>query len=167
VLIDPFRFARSGDLLERTFSLLPEGRLEGIVSGQTDICLKIQGNTQDWSRPVLEGQIQGFVKRQCQVCLQELQIPLDISFRVAPVTSEEQALGLRQDLEPIVIIDNSLALGSLVNDEVILALPATTSHWETDGEECVKTDAFSIGDIPEQTKVSPFAVLKSVKQKDC
>ena len=173
VLIDPFRFARTGEQLVTDLSLLPEGRLQGLITEKSNITLNLEGSRNEYKRFMLEGHISGSVSVQCQVCLESIQMPLDINFRLFPVMSEEQAERLRQEFEPIVIEDNSLLLEELVTNELILSLPVAVSHIEIDGKDCANKDNFSTGNLEkerqEEKKSSPFAKLESLKttkQKD-
>jgi len=130
----------------------------------------LKGGRNDDRRYVLEGHIDGSVIVQCQVCLENMKVPLDINFRLFPVMSEEQAERLKEDLEPIVIEDNSLALSTLVTNELILSMSVTNSHIEFDGTDCIDKDSYNSGTVEEfrqeEKKESPFAILKSFKQKD-
>jgi len=170
VFIDPFRFARTGEQLETVISLLPEGRLQGIIADKSSINLNLRGSRNENRRYMLEGHISGAVIVQCQVCLEKMDVPLDINFRLFPVMSEEQAERLDQELEPIVIEDNSLALNDLVTNELILSMSVTYSHIEVDGSDCADKANFTAGDLQQEyqkeKKSSPFAILKSIKQKD-
>ena len=169
-MIDPFRFARKGKQLERILGLRPEGRLQGIIAEKCDINLQLSGNRDSNNRLLLEGHISGAVIVQCQVCLDNLQMPVDFSFRLYPVSSEEQAEKLQKDFEPLVVEDNSLALSELVTNELILTLPVAISHLSVDGTNCVNEDKFSAGDLTEERlkegKSSPFAILKSMEIKE-
>lgn len=170
MLIDPFRFARKGEQLERVLSLSPEGRMEGIITQKSEVVLTITGNKNEDNRYVLEGHIGGDAIVQCQVCLEDMKMPLDIDFRLFPVMSEEQAERLYKDCEPIVIEDNSLDLNELVINELILSMPVALSHIDADGSDCADKEKFTVGELPEESrnekKSSPFAILQSIKQKD-
>ena len=170
-MIDPFRFARTGEQLEKVITLLPEGRLQGVIADKCAVTLQLEGSRNEQNRFVLEGHISGFVVVQCQVCLHNMQMPLDVDFRLVLVSSEQQADNLQQEFEPIVIEDNSLALSELVINELILSMPVAISHLEVDGKDCASKDSFSIGNVDtfdkekrqEEKESSPFAILKSIK----
>jgi len=167
VLIDPFRFARTGEQIKTVLSLMPEGRLQGIIADKSNITLNLKGSRNENRRFMLEGHISGSVSVQCQVCLENVQMPLDIHFRLFPVMSEEQAERLQEEFEPIVIEDNSLALTELVTNELILSMPVATSHIEIDGKDCAEKGSFSAGNLEkerqEEKTSSPFAMLESLK----
>jgi len=163
-VIDPFRFARSAEQLERVISLSPDGRLEGIIAETCDITLQLNGGRHENKRFVLDGHISGSVVVQCQVCIENMAMPLNIDFRVFPVKSEEQAERLHDDFEPIVINENNnLALKELVTNELILSMPVAFSHIEIEGVDCANMDNFTSGVVQEEKKISPFAMLKSKK----
>lgn len=166
MLIDPFRFARAGEQLVKVIDLNPEGRLDGIIAAKCNVSLLLKGSRNEANRLLLEGNIEGFIDVQCQVCLESMQLPVDIAFRLLPVSSEQQAERLQDEFEPIVIEDNSLALSELVINELILSLPVTFSHIEVDGRDCARKDSFTAGMVQEEKKTSPFAVLKSIQQKE-
>ena len=163
-MIDPFRFARIGEHLEKLICLSPDGRLEGILAGESEIFLTLDGSRHENKRFMLNGHIAGFAKVQCQVCLEQMKLPLDINFRVFPLRSEEQAERLQEEFEPIVINDdNRLALSELVTNELILSMPVASSHIEIEGVNCANKDDFTSGKVEVKKKVSPFAILKSKK----
>ena len=168
-MIDPFRFAKRGQQLEKVVTLLPKGRLDGIIADKSDVSLQLTGGKYEKNRFVLEGHLGGTATVQCQVCLENLALPLDIDFSVVPVTSEERAEQLQQEYEPIVIEDNSLALSELVTNELILSMPVACTHIEINGEECIEKDSLSTDTVidsgQEEKKSSPFAILKSIKQQ--
>ena len=169
MIIDPFRFAKKGEQLEKVLSLTSDGRLQGVITGKSDVTLTLEGGRFENKRLMLKGNIKGSISVQCQVCLHNMQMPVNIDFKLFPVSSEQQAESLQEEFEPIVIEDNSLALIELVTNELILSMPVAVSHIEIDGRDCVDKDIFSSGspvlDTKEETKISPFAVLKSIKQK--
>jgi uncharacterized protein len=163
-VIDPFRFARSGEQLEKVISLSPKGRLDGVLAEKCDITLQLNGGRHENKRFVLDGHINGSLIVQCQVCLEKMALPLDIDFRVFPVKSEEQAERLHEDFEPIVINENNnLALEELVTNELILSIPVAFSHIEIEGNDCANMDNFTSGIVQVEKKISPFAMLKSKK----
>ena len=170
MIIDPFRFSRAGEYLEKVLKLKPVKRLDGIITENSDVTLSLTGSRNENNRFMLDGHIKGSVIVQCQVCLNDLPMPLDIRFRLFPVMSEQQAERLHEDLEPLVIEDNSLDLIELVINELILTMPVVNSHIEIDGTDCADINSFSVGDISkhieDEKNSSPFAVLKSIKQKD-
>lgn len=163
-MIDPFRFARTGEQLERVINLTPEGRLEGIIAEKCDVTLDLKGGRHENKRFILDGHISGLAKVQCQVCLETMDMPLDIDFRVFPLKSEDQVERLQEEFEPIVIDEsNNLALSELVTNELILSMPVAFSHIEIEGKDCANRTNFTSGVIQEEKKISPFAILKTKK----
>ncbi len=170
MLIDPFRFAKKGDQLDKVFNLLPEGRLEGIITGSSDVNLHLEGNKTEQRKFVLDGRLTGNVCVQCQVCLENIHLPVDFDFRLYPVSSEQQAEDMQKEFEPVIVEDNSLALDELVINELILSMPVVTTHVDSDGKDCAVKVSFSSGSLPEEVQdeknTSPFAILNSIKQED-
>ena len=170
MIIDPFRFSRAGEHLVKVLKLKPIKRLDGIIAENSDVTLNLIGSRNENNRFMLDGHIEGSVNVQCQVCLENLSMPLDIRFRLFPVMSEQQAERLHEDLEPLVIEDNSLDLIELVINELILTMPVVSSHVGIDGTDCADNISFSVGDISkhieDEKNSSPFAILNTIKQKD-
>ena len=170
MLIDPFRFAKKGDQLEKVFNLKPEGRLEGLITANSDVNLHLEGNMTEQKKFVLDGRITGKVSVQCQVCLDNIQMPIDFDFKLYPVSSEQLAEDMQQEFEPVIVEDNKLALDELVINELILSMPVVSTHIDNEGKDCTDKVSFTSGSLPEvkqdEKKVSPFAILNSIKQKD-
>jgi len=170
MLIDPFRFAKKGDQLEQVFNLEPEGRLKGVIAGPSDITLHLEGSISEQKKFVLEGKIEGMICVQCQVCLENIRMPVEFEFRLYPVSTEQQAETLEKECEPVIIEENSMALRELVVTELILSMPVVTTHIDIEGKNCADNSSFSVGNLPEDCQndknSSPFAILNSIKQKD-
>ncbi len=162
MIIDPFRFAKRAQQLNTIVQLMPVGRLEGVIAQESQLNLLLNGGRNENNRLVLSGEINGTVKVICQVCLDIVEYPVDITFRLLPVISEEQAEKLNQNIEPIIIEDDKLELDELVNNELILAMPVAICHRDVDGKDCADKDNFTVGEIEHQTKSSPFDVLKNI-----
>lgn len=170
MVIDPFRFARKGEQLDKVIRLSPKGRLHGIITEASDLRLQMTGGRNEQKRFMLEGFISGEATAQCQVCLMNMSIPVKIEFTLFPVSSEQQAERLQENLDPIIIEDNCLELAELVTNELILSMPVALSHAGIGGRDCVDKERFSTEDLSEkeqkENQPSPFAILKSIKRKE-
>lgn len=111
----------------------------------------------------LEGRIQGVLHLTCQRCLDSVDYPVQIQFRLALVDSEAAAERLAEAYEPWLLEDERVVVRDVIEDELLLALPAFPQHADT--ESCVlpgyRQD--EIESVAEE-KPNPFAALARLKR---
>ncbi len=101
----------------------------------------------------------------CQRCLQPLGLELAGDTTLAVVLSDEQASQLPRNIEPLLLSEPEVTdLWDVVEDELILALPAYSYH-ET--HECRATvgeyRAPEVRETPDNAQPNPFNVLEQLK----
>jgi uncharacterized protein len=101
----------------------------------------------------------------CQRCLQVLPLDLESDNTLAVVWSDEQASELPRHLEPLLLaVEDDGSLWEVVEDELILALPAFNYH---DTEQCRETLTEFTAPPTEQTRgadrPNPFNMLAQLK----
>lgn len=78
---------------------------------------------------IIEGQIEANLELKCQNCLQALEWPVKTTVRLGVVTSIDQANRLPEEFDPLLITGGEkILLKSIIEDELILALPAYPKH---------------------------------------
>jgi uncharacterized protein len=90
---------------------------------------------------------------------------VDTDFLLGLIQHESKAEHLAERYEPWVIeTDDPVVLSSVIEDELILALPIVPKHEQA----CLPKDMWQSGEeIGEEEKpASPFAVLSALKKKD-
>lgn len=102
------------------------------------------------------------VRQECQRCLNPVEVELNANFCLAVVLNEEQAKNLPRYYDPL-LIEEDVVLASLVEEELILTLPAVAYH-----NDC--SVKLSYGESETQAsegdeKPNPFSVLAALKQK--
>jgi uncharacterized protein len=112
----------------------------------------------------VEAQITAEVVLECQRCLGEMTQLLETRTVMACIWDDEDAAQLPSSYEPL-IVQETANLSDIVEEELLLALPASPMH----AEDCI-TDAqrVALGDEEgciesEGRKESPFAVLAKLK----
>lgn len=109
------------------------------------------------------GHLETAVEMICQRCMEPMLIPLVVDFRLGLVHSEAQALELPQGYEPLLIVEDEIAIAELVADELILALPLVALHKEVRQCEAL---GFTLptGEEPPvgAEKAHPFATLSTL-----
>lgn len=126
--------------------------------------------TDDARRPVIKGWIEATLPIICQRCMRPMELPLKLDVALGIVQSEQQAERLPEDLDPLLVDEDPVRLADLIEDELILALPAIAMHPE-DSTDCSwqKAAGKGKGIEPADTKVdaggkkNPFAVLANLK----
>ena len=173
VEVEPFRLVEQGRLFDgriplndfkRVNELLFEPSTEDLKGHQTLVNVHLEFTYTDTRLPVIKGKISSDLKMTCQRCLEAKDEPLDISFEVVLVSSDEQAERLQEGYDTWLVEDQTLLIKQFLEDEILLAIPFVVTH-----EDC-KPERDLIEALPEdiekqisQEKDNPFAVLKDLK----
>lgn len=162
-LIDPLLFAERRSILAGALKISVLERLSGmVVNADKDINVNVQFAKQG-KRAVISGTIQTLLELECQSCLQEMAWLIDLAFKLAVVSSLEEADKLEIDCEPLLLDGEKISLNDLIEDEILLAIPDYPKH----GYDCIprhrsKDPAF---DDNGQTETNnPFSVLAKLKK---
>ncbi len=106
---------------------------------------------------VLTGLIEGRLRLICQRCLQALEFPLQVEFRLGIVASEAEIDRLPEGYEPLLANGELLRTADVVEDEILLLIPAVPMHGgETQCESGYRNR-------PVQERDNPFSVLEKLK----
>ncbi|WP_075185198.1 YceD family protein [Teredinibacter haidensis] len=134
-----------------------EGR---VISAELEFFRDEQG------RRRLSGNVSACVTLECQRCLEPFVLNIATEVNLAVVLDEEQLEMLPRSLDPWLISEEQGDLHSVLEDELLLALPASPLH----DFECIDASRLSVGDEVEETQAAsgdednPFSVLASLKQ---
>jgi len=97
----------------------------------------------------------------CQRSLDRFELPVHVDTRLGLITREADEAGLPEGYEPLLTADGVLRLADVVEDELILAVPAVPVQ---PGSEYVDR---TWGDAHEEpaaaSRENPFEALKSIK----
>ena len=131
------QLARSGESLKGSVELAALPRLAATVSASTDgthsasaslVSLSVRAGIDDSGAVRLRGRVQARLTLQCQRCLEGMLVELQSEVQVAVVGSEEQEDRLPAGLEALVVPDGKVDLYRMLEDEVLLAMPAVPLH---------------------------------------
>ncbi|MBL6987515.1 MAG: DUF177 domain-containing protein [Methylobacter sp.] len=112
----------------------------------------------------IEGHIEAVLELECQNCLQALQWPIKSSIKLGIVTSIDQADRLPEDYEPLLVVEGKMPLKNIVEDELLLIVPAFPKH----SHNCLvhksgnKEANFVLNEQQSPTK-NPFSILAKFK----
>ena len=161
--LDLLAMAEAGRTLQ---GRIPLARLERVLpalaarEGELQVTLEL-GKDAAGIR-FLAGTIRGEITLQCQRCLEAVQQPLDLKFRLGLVQDEAMASRLPGRYEALLVTAEPASVAEIVSDEVLLALPLVPLHQDNARCEDIMKEYQPAGD---ERKESPFAALAELKQK--
>ncbi|WP_317928805.1 YceD family protein [Halioxenophilus sp. WMMB6] len=162
-LIDARKMAHQGSDLVGIIPIRALDRLQSALeSDEGDVSLVLSLGIDQQGLAVVTGTVKADVLVLCQRCLSPMTYPVDTEVSLAIVPSEERAKELPKRLDPWFVTDNAADLYSLVEDEILLALPMVAYHQQA----CLKPEAYSSGDDSSDQKgekPNPFSVLEQLK----
>lgn len=137
--LDPWRAVRNGLAFAGDVSLEQLPRLAAVVScgktgrrtgarGAVDYRLRFEYD-QD-RRALALGRIRSSLRLPCQRCLGDVEIALDVRLRLGLVMTEQAIENLPDDIDPLLVTDARIDTLALIEDELLLALPAIPRHAE-------------------------------------
>lgn len=156
-VIDCLEFARSGGVLERSVGLGDLPRLADLLATKAGVLtVRVEGWRDDEGKSWLQLEVSGEPELCCQRCLQGVKFPLGIRSRLQLIGPGEEWPDddLVDDSADAIAADKALAVLSLVEEEVLLALPIAPRH-----EQCESPSATAI-----EHGSSPFAALAALKK---
>ena len=156
-VIDCLEFARSGGVLDRSVGLDQLPRLAELLTTTAGfLSVRLEGWRDDQGRSWLQLNVAGEPELRCQRCLGGVKFPLAIRSRLQLIAPGEDWPDddLEDDSADAIAAEVALTVSSLVEDEVLLALPIAPRH-----EHCESPSA----DVGEHGS-SPFAALAALKK---
>jgi len=161
--LDLYTAAEAGRVIRGRIELARLTRVLPLVAstaGELNVDLELDRD-QDGTR-YLAGSISGTLELQCQRCLEPMEFPLGVSFRLGLVRDPEEIRRLNDRYEPLIVTSEPVSMAEVLSDEVLLALPISPLH--EDMEKCreITADYHVTASMPQD---NPFAVLKQLKQK--
>jgi len=142
---------RLGELLH------PAGDIEELGK----VMLDFEFSRNEFDVPMIAGHLRTRLGLECQRCLQPLELPLELDFRLMIDASDELLRSSSEDT--LYSVDGFVDIVEVVEDELILALPLVAMHEDTACNENWQVSG-SISDTA--TKENPFAVLQQLKTTD-
>lgn len=166
--VDTRRVFQQGAELHGTVTLqrLPEFR-NSLASDQAEITAEMHFAVDKAGYRLIVGKVDASVEVTCERCLQPVAIRLQDDISLAVVDSEQEAAGLKPDLDPWICPDIRLQLAPVIEEQLLLSLPIVSYHPEG---QCARQLAYTAGslqsddDSGQPAKSNPFAVLEQLKQ---
>lgn len=152
--VHAYRMARDGSsrrgemVLSRMSRLLPL-----LCSDQGSARFELDFGLDSQSRPLVTGRVQASLQLVCQRCLEPMTVDLDLEVRLGIVRSDDEAVALCGEREPLQLQTETVSLATLVEDELILGLPAAPLHpagrCRPPGKAFAEEEAAGAGPFPD------------------
>lgn len=157
---ESFAFQRAADQgreLTGTVDLVRFGRLAYPYERSGEVLAQLRFGLDGRKRIRLDGELRGDVAAICQRCLKPM--TQDVSARFGMLIVSENPADPGEEDEYLVVTQDSLDLVSVLEDEILLALPMVPRH------AAGKCDANDIGGLS-PARENPFRVLAALQAKD-
>ncbi|NOX93442.1 MAG: hypothetical protein GXP18_13605 [Gammaproteobacteria bacterium] len=170
--IEPLALAARGRTLEGRLPISSLPRLlpllatdEQSSTEQGDVEYLLEFGVDEGKSPRITGWVKATLPLMCQRCMETMGFPVLTRTRLGIVSSRAAAQQLPECYDPLLVLDAEITVASIIEDELILALPQVAVHND---EECPQGEAFlNIGDGQEDAttmrRENPFAVLSRLR----
>lgn len=159
ILIDCLAFVRDAGDLEGNLPLARFPRLNDYLTENVgSISHRLYGRIDAGGRKQLVLEVEGSLFLRCQRCLESVAYPLRVDSVLELIRSDDDLSqeDIEDDSKDFLIAQRDLDVVGLIEEEIILALPAAPRH-----DNCTLPSA-NRG----LEKASPFAALAALKGKD-
>jgi uncharacterized protein len=128
--IDPLQCAEKRREFKGAMALSTMPRLIGAVAEASGNASVSMAFAKQGSLAVLEGHLSAVLHLTCQNCLETFAWPVDTDFKLGIVTSPDEVLLLPDAFEPLLVGEDKTPLRDIIEEELLLAIPAFPKHTE-------------------------------------
>lgn len=138
---------------------------DAVIDGAGQIKAAIEFYFDEQHRICVDGKANASAKVQCQRCLEPVEIEFVADITLARVKDDEQAQQLPKTRDALYAEEeSSFDLNTMLEDELLLALPFVSYHNETECEGITSYQtAEQSTDVVVEKKENPFNVLAQLK----
>ena len=181
--VEPFALATQGRTIEGEIPLADLTRLSTLARSslsQDGASFDTEGSVEftlcfdidEGGAPRIGGNVSTTLRLQCQRCMEDMDYPVTLNVKLGIVPSREAAANLPDSYDPLVVSGDETTITSILEDELILALPIVAMH---EVESCSEGKASRNGsdnygqqagqeNPPSSKRENPFAVLAQLKK---
>ena len=156
--------AAGGAVIERTLQCSDLQRFAEFVTPLDSLSVRLAFSQTEDGQVSVQGELQTRVALECHRCLESVPIPLTAEFEVLIVREDEEATLLGAEHDVMQVPTDQIAIGDLVEDELILALPAKVCT-EADCSMAPELTYPAPDAVDQQAADNPFQVLERLKAK--
>jgi uncharacterized protein len=161
--LDLARLADARAVLEGELPLARLGRLVPLLARADGVVRAHLEFARDLKREVVRGRVESELILTCQRCFGEVRVPVSADVDLIRVADEEDAEALADGRDPLVAPNREVETATLLEDELLLALPIVPLH-EGSGA-CERIGAGAPAAAAEDGSRNPFAALAALKPK--
>ena len=160
-IIDPFFLADKQRQFKGEIILSGFGRLTEFVKNLDDSVIFQLDFSKIGKLSVIHGFVRAKLCLECQHCLQNFDVQVDSDVQLAIVHSDEEAALITEDYEPLLCDQEKITFTDIIEDEILLSLPAIPKHQH----ECFERQEAQLEteENGQSGKDSPFSVLATIK----
>jgi len=126
--IDPIQLADKQGIVKGHAAINSLGRLVDVLASDAGAVLVALHFRRQGRLVLIEGSLDGVLRLACQNCLAAIEWPVNHAVKLGVVTSIEQADRLPEDYEPLLLVGEKVLVRDIVEDELLLLLPAFPKH---------------------------------------
>lgn len=164
--VNPMRLAENATTLHGLLLTKNMERLRtSLYDPEAEADVKIQFGVDQQGVHFLKGVVTAHVTLQCQRCMESFVHEICGDFAYGMVSSEEKAKKLPKRYDPITVLDDSLNIPDMIEEELMINLPIVPMHCSVD---CKVHLPIVVAADPEASgeKQNPFKVIESLKVKN-
>ena len=162
IVVDSLKFVHDRQKLAGVMPIAGFVRLaESLQSVDGNLDYGIEGDVDRQDRPMLRLHVSGVLQLQCQRCLDgfEHEVTIKTALRLVAPEALDAAYDDNPDEADCIASSAGLDLAALIEDEVLLALPAYPRHAA--GQCAARTSDAGVG----SAKILAFSALAALKSK--
>ncbi len=166
-LLDPRKLANQGGAIRGQMSVGELPRLREFPESQDEpVAVELVFSRDEQGHHCVHGSVDTRLAMQCQRCLEPVTLELAIPVILAMAWGNDQMKALPPEYDPWLITADQVPLADLLEEEILLALPAVAVHEHCPHDLVEENAEDPSEDEAEPEKENPFAVLAQLKKGD-
>ncbi|WP_457673344.1 YceD family protein [Thiolapillus sp.] len=161
--VDPWRLAEQGETLSGSLPLASMPRLAALLQDTDhDVAFTLRFGRDRDRRSTVKLDVQASLVLECQRCLDSMTLEVDAETPMALVNGPVEAEQLPGELDPLMLAPEAyLDIAELIEDELLLAIPASPRHAHDD---CIHPREQGAAEPAGNEQENPFAILAQLKE---
>jgi uncharacterized protein len=162
--IDPLHLADKRGTLKGQIPIKSLDRLSEILANDTGTVTLELFFGREGRLAKVEGHIEADLELVCQNCLEAVKWPIDCLVKLGVVASIDQANRLPEDYEPLLVEEGKIPLKNIIEDEILLILPAFPKHpYNCFVRKSDDNNLVPLANDEQLTSDNPFSILAKLK----
>ncbi|TAA48247.1 23S rRNA accumulation protein YceD [Corallincola luteus] len=164
VRLDPIRNSQKRTSYDGEIDAVRFSRLSEMAPLLAPVSVALKCGIDAQGLAVVDASIKASLTLTCQRCNETFEQEFEVHSQFCPITAKVNVDELPDAYEPVELDENGeVELHTLVEDELMLAVPIVPMHDDADCPQSSKTMVF--GEIePADERPNPFAILNSLKK---